>query len=290
MSSLRTNYKDDVFTGSRKYEMTQNGDGTVSFTDQTQYSQVGDTYGAAQINETNTIVNNLDDKAYLSDDGAESGLADNDYFPFYDTSASNGKKTTWSNIKNLIKAICAIKDHASSTASTYGAGTGSQFGHVKLSDTYLSSSGAAANSVGASSAAVNSAYTKINNQLKANNNEIYMDYKNGKYGYNTSSNRGADTFHPFKNAADIITDLPSFLSTGCTHGDGFAYGTASMSIIAQFNGSVSVSGEGRVSKNGGSDSSSVSFVEGDILTFGILKSVQSGQSGSATTYITWTAL
>ena len=24
-----------------------------------------------------------------------------------------------------------------------------------------------------------------------------MDYKNGKYGYNTSSNRGADTFHPF---------------------------------------------------------------------------------------------
>ena len=197
MSSLRTNYKDDVFTGSRKYEMTQNGDGTVSFTDQTTYSQVGDTYGAAQINEANAIINNLDDKAYLSDDGAESGLADNDYFPFYDTSASNGKKTTWSNIKNLIKAICAIKDHASSTASTYGAGTASQFGHVKLSDAYLSSGGAAANSVGASSAALNSAYSKINNQLKANNNEIYMDYKNGKYGYNTSSNRGADTFHPF---------------------------------------------------------------------------------------------
>lgn len=197
MSSLRTNYKDDVFTGSRKYEMTQNGDGTVSFTDQTTYSQVGDTYGAAQINEANAIINNLDDKAYLSDDSAESGLADNDYFPFYDTSATSGKKTTWSNIKNLIKAICAIKDHASNTATTYGAGTGSQFGHVKLSDTYLTSGGAASNSVGASSAAVNSAYTKINNQLKANNKEIYMDYKDGRYGYNTSANRGADTFHPF---------------------------------------------------------------------------------------------
>ena len=222
MSSLRTNYKDDVFTGSRKYEMTQNGDGTVSFTDQTTYSQVGDTYGAAQINEANAIINNLDDKAYLSDDSAESGLADNDYFPFYDTSATSGKRTTWSNIKNLIKAICAIKDHASNTASTYGAGTGSQFGHVKLSDSYLSSGGAATNSVGASSAAVNSAYTKINNQLKANSKEIYMDFHNGKYGINTSANRGADTFIPFNRLEpETIT-----ISGRSGHsGKGNAYGT-----------------------------------------------------------------
>ena len=38
----------------------------------------------------------------------------------------------------------------------------------------------------------------INNQLKANNNDIYMDYHDGKYGVNTSSSRGADTFIPFK--------------------------------------------------------------------------------------------
>ena len=36
------------------------------------------------------------------------------------------------------------------------------------------------------------------NQLTANNKSIYMDYKDGQYGYNTSANRGADTFHPFK--------------------------------------------------------------------------------------------
>ena len=35
-------------------------------------------------------------------------------------------------------------------------------------------------------------------QLTANNNLIYMDYKNGKYGINTSASRGADTFIPFK--------------------------------------------------------------------------------------------
>ena len=30
------------------------------------------------------------------------------------------------------------------------------------------------------------------------NYKIYMDYHNGKYGINTSANRGADTFFPFK--------------------------------------------------------------------------------------------
>ena len=33
----------------------------------------------------------------------------------------------------------------------------------------------------------------------ANNKHFYFDYKNGKYGYNTNPNRGADTFFPFNN-------------------------------------------------------------------------------------------
>lgn len=197
--SLRTNYKDDVFSGNRKYTMINNQDGTVSFTDSTEYTQEGDTYGAAQINEANQKVNDLDANAYRNTDSAETAIADNDYFPFYDTSASAKKKTLWSNLKAILTNVFAIKVHNSNSASTYGAGNASSFGHVKLSDSYLSSGGAAANSVGASSAAVVSAYTKINNQLKANNTEIYMDYKNGRYGYNLSANRGADTFFPFSN-------------------------------------------------------------------------------------------
>ena len=43
MSALRTDYQDDVFSGNRKYTMVNNGDGTVSFIDQTQDTQVGDT-------------------------------------------------------------------------------------------------------------------------------------------------------------------------------------------------------------------------------------------------------
>lgn len=47
--------------------------------------------------------------------------------------------------------------------------------------------------------------SSITNQLKANNTSIYMDYHDGKYGYNTSANRGVGTFHPFNSGAATIT-------------------------------------------------------------------------------------
>lgn len=56
--ALKTNYKDDVFSGRRKYRMINNADGTVSFEDVTEYSQVGDTFGAADINATNSDIEN----------------------------------------------------------------------------------------------------------------------------------------------------------------------------------------------------------------------------------------
>lgn len=42
-------------------------------------------------------------------------------------------------------------------------------------------------------------YNKIlcNDSLTANSNQFYFDYQDGKYGYNTDPNRGADTFNPF---------------------------------------------------------------------------------------------
>lgn len=64
--SLKTNYKEDVFSGNRKYTITNNGDGTVSLTDVTEYSQVGDVFGADDINETNTAVNELTSYLELS--------------------------------------------------------------------------------------------------------------------------------------------------------------------------------------------------------------------------------
>lgn len=61
METLKTNYKDDIIASgtSRKYAKTSNSDGTISLTDKTNYSQVGDAFGANDINKTNKNINQL---------------------------------------------------------------------------------------------------------------------------------------------------------------------------------------------------------------------------------------
>lgn len=59
--SLRTDYQDDVLTdemgGKRRYELEQNGDGSVSLRDVSVYAQTGDNFGAGDINQMNAAVN-----------------------------------------------------------------------------------------------------------------------------------------------------------------------------------------------------------------------------------------
>lgn len=61
--ALSTDFKDDILNESvnekRKYQMTYNDDGTVSFTDVTSYSQTGSEYGAAEVNEERQAINEL---------------------------------------------------------------------------------------------------------------------------------------------------------------------------------------------------------------------------------------
>ncbi len=70
-ATLPVNFKDDVLAsamgGKRRYNMIQNNDGTVSFEDVTDYTQVGSTFGAAQINATNEAVNNAADASKIID-------------------------------------------------------------------------------------------------------------------------------------------------------------------------------------------------------------------------------
>lgn len=58
--ALPVNFKDDVLAAGetlRRFQMITNSDGTVSFVDVTNYSQIGSSFGAAQMNETNAAVN-----------------------------------------------------------------------------------------------------------------------------------------------------------------------------------------------------------------------------------------
>jgi hypothetical protein len=73
MADLKTNYVDDVLDTTknqlRKYQQIQNDDGTVSFVDVTEYTQVGTSFGAKDINDTNAAINdvnvNLDTKIQI---------------------------------------------------------------------------------------------------------------------------------------------------------------------------------------------------------------------------------
>ena len=70
--TLPTNFKDDILSssmgGKRKYRIIDNGDGTYSFEDVTEYTQNGSDFGAGQINATNQAVNESCDKANVIDD------------------------------------------------------------------------------------------------------------------------------------------------------------------------------------------------------------------------------
>lgn len=55
---MKTDWKDAVYT-QKKYTMTNNSDGTVSFTDATSYTQEGDDFGAAELNEIGAEVNKI---------------------------------------------------------------------------------------------------------------------------------------------------------------------------------------------------------------------------------------
>lgn len=57
MDTLKTDYKNDIFTGMRKYTKIDNPDGTISLRDDTTYQTDGDIYAAADINATNQAVN-----------------------------------------------------------------------------------------------------------------------------------------------------------------------------------------------------------------------------------------
>ena len=61
--SLRTDYVNAELNtevnANTKYEMTENQDGSVSFTDVSVYSVTGDTFGAGDLNATNAEVNRV---------------------------------------------------------------------------------------------------------------------------------------------------------------------------------------------------------------------------------------
>lgn len=91
MADLKTNYVDDVLDTTknqlRKYQQIQNDDGTVSFVDVTEYTQVGTSFGAKDINDTNAAINDVNGKlnAFLSNSNFDINWLPNAFAPNHTT-------------------------------------------------------------------------------------------------------------------------------------------------------------------------------------------------------------
>lgn len=88
MVNLKTNYQDDVLdsamNGKRRYNLINNPDGTVSFEDVTDYTQIGDDFSAKDLNgiaeEVNDKLNKsggkMSGKMVFDEDSTEEGMID----------------------------------------------------------------------------------------------------------------------------------------------------------------------------------------------------------------------
>lgn len=94
MENLRTDFVDDILNTSentrRKFRMITNDDGTISFEDVTAYSQVGDSFGAADVNKITGAVNELNesfDKLHQTLNGVDLNTILENASGFHDGSA-----------------------------------------------------------------------------------------------------------------------------------------------------------------------------------------------------------
>lgn len=173
--------------------------------------------GGAGIHKTQAEYNALPESeqkngsTYFVDDGKDGTLTSDNVA--YDNSVS-GLSAEY--VKTAIDEL-AVKSakptaHSSSVATTYGAGTGNEFGHVRLSDSYKASDGNADASVAASSYALYQAYNELNSNLGGFTPII--DSTGKITGYKTKV--GADTVFPFSNNQSQVITINPFSSLSKT--------------------------------------------------------------------------
>lgn len=130
---------------------------------------------------------------YTSDaDGANSGVAFTRYGAYH--------LFTWLRDNKAVKKHDYARPDLYTNDTPYGKAGVGVYGHVRLVDNIDDSSDSSAGAA-ATPEAVRSVYQLYldikRNQLTAAGKSFYFDYQNDKYGYNTSADGGAETFHPF---------------------------------------------------------------------------------------------
>lgn len=127
ITPLKTDFKDDVLAksmdGKRQYNFVQNSNGTTSIEDASLYLQVGNNFGAEQINATNVAVNALIDKtANMESGGTTVKKAKTADVATSAGSVANDFILANQQVLNFTNKICSIQDDritANSLADVY---------------------------------------------------------------------------------------------------------------------------------------------------------------------------
>ena len=152
---------------------------------------------------------------YQTGDTAETSLADGDYFPFYDTSASGKKKTLWSNIKSVLKTYfdslykgASVHDTWSEVTSKPFTSTGSG---LTVSSNVLKTSqyDITLNHTGTASATVTRQQNLAATGASGVNTEVAIDGTRYLESSTKTTSSGVDTFS-FTNANITTTAVYDF--------------------------------------------------------------------------------
>lgn len=121
--NLPVDFKDDILASSntkRKYRQTTNGDSTVSFEDVTNYSQEGSRFGAKEVNQTNTAINNIYDERVLDVDALELITEPGFFVDAQAVQELNGKISILNAIDMSVGSAIKVNDRTGQTNLTYG--------------------------------------------------------------------------------------------------------------------------------------------------------------------------
>ena len=117
----------------------------------------------------------------------------------------DSKANALSVTQNYIPLGCLAFKEALGTTNYSTVGNGTISGALVSLNTSVSNLNTSVSNLSNSVSSINSSVGELNNRTNVRGTVFYFDYQGGKWGWNSSSARGAGSFHPFRQAVSIPT-------------------------------------------------------------------------------------